>query len=208
MIKLRKYLKPFIFSIIFSIVFLLIQANCELSLPDYMSKIVDYGIQNGGIENNLPNVIRENEYEKVKFFLEENEQKQLDSIYSKVTKENNDYEEYKEEYPILEKENVYILKDDANKDVIDSLDLAVGKSEIIVSFIDNPENMQKQNLFDIDTKEGDNKTADMSLMMSSNTDMFSIIKNMPKENRDEFLNKINSLFFKKQTLPLKKGTIK
>ena len=72
MIKLRKYLKPFIFSIIFSIVFLLIQANCELSLPDYMSKIVDYGIQNGGIENNLPNVIRENKYEKVKFFLEEN----------------------------------------------------------------------------------------------------------------------------------------
>lgn len=192
MIKLRKYLKPFIFSIIFSIVFLLIQANCELSLPDYMSKIVDYGIQNGGIENNIPNVIRESEYNKVKFFLKEDEQKKFDSIYSKITKENSDYEEYKEEYPILEKENIYILKDDANKDTINSLDLAVGKSEIIVSFINNPKQMQKQNLFDIDTNEANSSLTNMNQMISNNTDMFSIIKNMPKENRDEFLNKINS----------------
>lgn len=191
MIKLRKYLKPFVFSIIFTICFLLVQANCELSLPDYMSKIVNYGIQNGGIENNIPNVIREDEYEKVKFFLDEKDQKDLNKLYTKVTKKSSDYNEYKEEYPILKKENVFVLKDDADKDIIEKLDTAVGKSEIIVSSIDNPEKIKDQNLFSLDTDSDKMKQMQqMQGMTSGKTDTFTMIKNMPEKNLNEFKDKI------------------
>ena len=38
---------------------LIVQAYCDLSLPDYTSKIVDTGIQQGGIESPLPQTVRQ-----------------------------------------------------------------------------------------------------------------------------------------------------
>ena len=37
---------------------LIVQAYCDLSLPDYTSKIVDTGIQQGGIESPVPDTVR------------------------------------------------------------------------------------------------------------------------------------------------------
>ena len=54
MFKLAKYLKPFTALILASIVLLFVQAMCDLSLPDYMSNIVNKGIQQGGIESAVP----------------------------------------------------------------------------------------------------------------------------------------------------------
>ena len=51
MSKVIKYLKQSIGAIILVIILLIIQATCDLSLPEYTSKIVNIGIQQGGIEN-------------------------------------------------------------------------------------------------------------------------------------------------------------
>ena len=48
MIKLRKYLKPFFAGILAAIALLFVQAFCDLSLPNYMSDIVNVGIQQKG----------------------------------------------------------------------------------------------------------------------------------------------------------------
>ena len=61
MTKVLKYLKPFTLSIILVIGLLVVQAACDLSLPDYTSNIVNVGIQQNGIENAVPTVIREKE---------------------------------------------------------------------------------------------------------------------------------------------------
>ena len=58
MLKLLKHLKPFIGSFIIAIALLFVQAICDLSLPDYMSDIVNVGIQQGGVENAVPKVIQ------------------------------------------------------------------------------------------------------------------------------------------------------
>ena len=58
MIKLIKYLKPFLIPVFAIILLLLVQAACDLSLPDYNSHIVNVGIQQGGIENAVPKAIR------------------------------------------------------------------------------------------------------------------------------------------------------
>ena len=53
MSKVLRYLKPFTLSIILVMGLLIVQAFCDLSLPDYTSNIVNVGIQQNGIKNLL-----------------------------------------------------------------------------------------------------------------------------------------------------------
>jgi ABC-type multidrug transport system fused ATPase/permease subunit len=59
MLRLLKYLKPYLFLILLAIALLFVQANADLALPDYMSKIVNIGIQQGGVENAIPVAVRQ-----------------------------------------------------------------------------------------------------------------------------------------------------
>ena len=60
MLRLLKYLKPYLLLILIAIGLLLfVQANSDLALPDYMSKIVNNGIQQNGIESAVPTAIRQ-----------------------------------------------------------------------------------------------------------------------------------------------------
>ena len=73
--NLLKHLKPFVGSMIIAIAFLFVQAICDLSLPDYMSNIVNVGIQQGGVENAVPKVIKSSEMEKLFIFMKDDEKK-------------------------------------------------------------------------------------------------------------------------------------
>lgn len=77
MLKIMRHLKPFIASIIAVVCLLTVQAVCDLSLPDYMSNIVNVGIQQKGVENAVPEVIRKSEMDKLTLFMNENEKKKL-----------------------------------------------------------------------------------------------------------------------------------
>ncbi|AEM74710.1 ABC transporter-like protein [Caldicellulosiruptor acetigenus 6A] len=63
--KVAKYLKPYTLLVLAAILFVFIQAMSELTLPDYMSKIVNVGIQQSSIENAVPEAIRSSTMEKV-----------------------------------------------------------------------------------------------------------------------------------------------
>lgn len=134
MIKLGRYLKPFLISILAVIALLYGQAQCELALPDYMSDIVNVGIQKGGIEDGVPMVIRESEYRRIALFLEENEQKLFSDNYV-LLETGKASDAQKESYPVLEKENVFVLKDieeETRKELADAL----LKPEMLVSVIE------------------------------------------------------------------------
>ena len=68
MLKILKYLKKSIFTIIIIIGLLFLQAACDLTLPEYTSKIVNVGIQQGGVENACPEKIRKSEMDKILLF--------------------------------------------------------------------------------------------------------------------------------------------
>ena len=68
MLKLKKYFKPFLGGFLLAIVLLFTQAMCDLNLPNYMSDIVNVGIQQGGIEDGSPDVISENGFNFIKSF--------------------------------------------------------------------------------------------------------------------------------------------
>ena len=73
MFKVLKNLKESWISVIAIVLLLIVQAAGDLTLPDYTSKIVNVGIQNGGIENVAPQVIRKSEMENLLIFTEDDD---------------------------------------------------------------------------------------------------------------------------------------
>ena len=108
MLRLKKYFKPFISVIVLCVCLLFVQAMCDLKLPDYMSDIVNTGIQSNGIAEEAPNAISENGIKLMIKFMNGEEKKLVTESYTKVLKGDK---EYAEEYPLLEKEDIYVLKD-------------------------------------------------------------------------------------------------
>ena len=82
MIKILKYLKKSWAWIILILALLIVQAYCDLSLPQYTSDIVDTGIQQSGIDSCLPEQILSSEMDKLTLFLEDGEKDELLSAYT------------------------------------------------------------------------------------------------------------------------------
>ena len=142
MLKLLKYLKPFIGSMIIAIAFLFVQAVCDLSLPDYMSNIVNVGIQQGGVENAVPKVIKSSEMEKLLIFMNDKEKDLINNNYTLLDKNSLNFEDYNKnlkKYPELENEGIYKLntknKEKLNLKVsISKLSLINGQEFAILTF--------------------------------------------------------------------------
>lgn len=83
MIKILKNIRPFWKMALLIFFLLLIQAWCDLSLPQYTSEIIDTGIQNKGIEYVIPLKIKEDEYQKVQLFMSKKEQSLWKKSYQK-----------------------------------------------------------------------------------------------------------------------------
>lgn len=93
MFKIMKYLGEFKASVVAVIFLLILQAYCDLSLPSYTSDIVDVGIEQGGIENAVPEVMREETFNGICLLsgndalIRENYEQNGDGNYELRTKE-------------------------------------------------------------------------------------------------------------------------
>lgn len=125
MSKIFKNLIPYWKSVIVIIIFLIIQAWCDLALPQYTSDIIDKGIQNKGIEYALPEAITKEEYELAEMFMTSDEKE----LWHKSYKEDGDI------YKIN-------IKDDEMQDVNDKLSMALIMNYSMSSV--DEENFKKQ----------------------------------------------------------------
>jgi ATP-binding cassette subfamily B multidrug efflux pump len=135
MLRLTKYLKPYLLAILITIALLFVQANADLALPDYLSKIVNNGIQQGGVENAVPRAIRQSQMDKLVLFLTaENKALVLDS-YALVEPASPEAAQYIKEYPALADGPVYVLKtvDPAKSDALNPI---MGRALAVVSGIE------------------------------------------------------------------------
>ena len=80
--KLFKNLKPYWKSVLMIVVLLVVQAFCDLSLPQYTSDIIDTGIQNSGVEHILPEKITAEEFQNAQLFMTADEQKTWQDAYN------------------------------------------------------------------------------------------------------------------------------
>ena len=83
MFKVLKYLKQSLGYVLCIILLLFLQAYCDLSLPDYTSRIVNVGIQQQGIENGVPDKIRVSSMEQLFVFMDEKDQSEVEDAYIK-----------------------------------------------------------------------------------------------------------------------------
>ena len=94
MLKVLKYLKKSWVSVVAIILLLCLQAYTDLALPDYTSKIVNVGIQQGGIEDAVPEAIRSSQMENLLVFT--NEDGQILNYYTLLERSSMDEKEYEE----------------------------------------------------------------------------------------------------------------
>lgn len=181
MLKIIKHLKPFVASIIAVVCLLTVQAICDLSLPDYMSNIVNVGIQQKGVENAVPEVIRKSEMDKLTLFMNEKEKKTVTDNYVLLDKNNLSQSELKndlKDYPKLDKEPLYKL-DTTDKNSISELNNIFGKPMLITQGIE---------------KGGTGSKSEMKL--PPNTDPFTVIAKLPQDQIDAMKEKADENFKK------------
>jgi len=135
MLRLAKYLKPYTLLILITIALLFVQANADLALPDYMSKIVNNGIQQGGVENAVPMAIRQSEMNRLVIFLSAEDKNMVLDNYTLVEKNSPDYEKYLADYPTLADQPIYV-RNDIDKTTIELLNPVMAKAELVVSSIE------------------------------------------------------------------------
>ena len=183
MLKLLKFLNPFIGSMIIAIAFLFVQAVCDLSLPDYMSNIVNVGIQQGGVENAVPKVIKSSEMEKLLIFMNDKEKDLINNNYTLLDKNSLNFEDYNKnlkKYPELENEGIYKLNT-KNKEKLKQLNKVFGKAMIVVSMLE---------------AQGINGIPGIAQALPPGTDIssintFDVLKMMPQEQIDGILKQVD-----------------
>lgn len=83
MLKLFKFLKPYASSVLAIFCVLIVQAYCDLSLPTYTSDIVNVGIQQKGIDEKVPYVVSEEDFEHLMLFVPLKQQEWVRAAYEK-----------------------------------------------------------------------------------------------------------------------------
>ena len=114
MIKLLKYLKRSAGYVVLIVLLLFLQAYCDLSLPDYTSKIVNVGIQQQGIEDGVPEKIRTATMDSLRLFMDGEAVSDTEEAYT-------------------QEGDLYILKDDIDEETREQLNEDFGKPMLILS---------------------------------------------------------------------------
>lgn len=114
MIKLMKYLKRSAGYVVLIVMLLFLQAYCDLSLPDYTSRIVNIGIQQQGIEDGVPEKLRAATMDSLKLFMNEDAVNEAENAYTR-------------------EDETYLLKEDIDGEARQRLNDAFGKPMLILS---------------------------------------------------------------------------
>lgn len=191
MLKILKNLKESLISVIIIVILLCLQAGTDLALPDYTSKIVNIGIQQGGIQNVSPEAIRKEQMENLLLFSTDDE-KILNcyTLISKKEMEDKEYEKYLKQYPELENQDIYVLNN-LKKEQKEELDTLIAKPLMIIYSISNEETAKeiKKNILQNTPK------AQQGILEQA--DLLTIIKNMPEETRNNILEESSKMIDEK-----------
>ncbi|MCJ7825527.1 MAG: ABC transporter transmembrane domain-containing protein, partial [Anaerolineales bacterium] len=187
MLRLIKFLKPYALLIILSITLLFVLANADLALPDYLSKIVNNGIQQSGVENAVPKAIRLSAMDRLFIFMSPEEKALVLQDYVLVEPTSPDADPYLDEYPLLADEPIYVL-DDVDQTEIDLLKPIMGKALVVVAGIEQmiADPSQAPPLgegFDFDPSQ-----------IPPGMDVFDLLEMMPAEQLAKISSATNEMF--------------
>jgi ATP-binding cassette subfamily B protein len=130
MIRLARFLKPFLAGLGLAIILLFVQAICDLNLPNYMSNIVNVGIQQNGVEEATPKALSQDGYTLITTFMDDDERSLVEQNYRLVSGSEKDADgrAYDESYPKAADEQIYALKEGVSEAARQNLDTAFGNA--------------------------------------------------------------------------------
>jgi len=185
--RLLKFLKPYTFLIVLATIFLYIQATADLALPDYLSNIVNVGIQQNGVENAVPDAIRQETMDKLLLFMGEDDAQFVLGKYHLAEPGSIEAEDLLKKYPLIEGEEVLFLGD-FDQTTTDELNSILGKALIAVSgiqkMVDNP---------DAAMPFGEGFDFDLS-RIPAGMDVFQALGMMPEDMRLEMTDRMEEAF--------------
>lgn len=177
--NLFKYAASYWKAMIAILLILVLQAYCDLSLPAYTSDIVNVGIQQGGIEDEVPRQIATEEMEKLLLFVSEDDQQTVMDAY---TEDNTSY-----------KKEAYVLKDSVAEDehTLRKLKEILQIPMMMTSGIETGSDTTKQ----MEEKLKEQMSQGMSQGMPQSVplddmSMFDLLKMLPAEQRTTMVEKI------------------
>ena len=166
MLKVFKYLKSSIFSVIVVILLLFAQAFLDLTLPDYTSKIVNVGVQQGGIEDAAITDIGSNTYHTLLLLMDEDDRDYINKQYEITDK-------YKGE-------DIYTLKDDSNTSKVSSI---MSRPMLILYYAENMDsNSKSDEAISFELPEG--MSLEDSLLLMDDASRSEMIKSINKKLKD------------------------
>ena len=180
MLKVLKNLKQSWVKVLVIVALLCLQAACDLELPNYTSKIVNVGIQAGGIEEKIPSVLSKEDYDNLLLF--SNDENVIIDSYTLEKSSNNTYNV--EKY-INEEQEVYVLKN-LSEDEENKLKEAITNPVIEISTLKDEETANK-----IKEQMLANVPEQQKAMVESQ-DIITLLKQMPKENLNKMLEEYTS----------------
>ncbi|MEJ2012503.1 MAG: ABC transporter ATP-binding protein [Anaerolineales bacterium] len=187
MLRLIKYLKPYRLLILLAIALLFVQANADLALPDYLSKIVNNGIQQNGVENAVPVAVRQSEMDKLTLFMSSSEAEKVLGDYTLIEPSTAEASQVLDQYPVVSAEAIYVRKD-LTRAEIDALNPIMGRAFVAASGIEqmtaNPEQAQAM---------AQQLGIDLS-KLPAGVDPLTLLQQMPAAQRSAITDKINAQF--------------
>ncbi|HJC91528.1 MAG TPA: ABC transporter ATP-binding protein/permease [Candidatus Mediterraneibacter excrementigallinarum] len=155
------------------IIILFVQAYCDLSLPAYTSDIVNVGIQQGGIEDQIPETISVEEMDRLLLFVPQDDQQTVTDAYEK---DDSTYEM-----------EVYVLKDSAadDEEEMEELEDILQGPMMLTAGFESDSDMTRQ----IEDQIKSNLPPQMT---GEDMDIFDIMAMMPQEQRDTLVREMES----------------
>lgn len=165
MLKVFKYLKSSIFSVIAVVLLLFVQAYLDLTLPDYTSKIVNVGVQQGGIENAAIEKIGEDTLNTLVLLMDKEDQKYIINHYEKL-------DTYKGEA-------IYELKEDSDINKVSSI---MAEPMMILSYASQENSSDSDSSVSFDLPE--EMTLSQALSLMNDTERSAMLKQIDKKIED------------------------
>ncbi len=208
MLKILKNLKESWTAVIAIIILLCIQAAADLKLPDFTSQIVNVGIQQSGIENVAPEVIRKSTLDNLQYFTDDYET--ILENYEIVEKNEKNIKEY----PLLESEEIYKLKN-ISKSELENINNIISKPLMTLSVMSNEETANKIKEKMQSTNAESSQEIDQSQMAQmqalstvlENGTLMDAIKVLPEEARESMLKEVKEQIDSMSDTILKQGAI-
>ena len=190
MLRLTRYLKPYAWMILLAVVLLFVQANADLALPDYLSKIVNVGIQQNGVEDVLPEALRQSTMERLLLFLSEEDAEAVLAQYRLVDAKADGGVELTvaERYPEVANQPIYVAKN-ISDDTREQLNPAMSQAWLVVSAIEQVMADPSKAA----TMGGDLPGFDIS-RLPPGTDLFMLLKQIPAAQLDQMKTAMQTQF--------------